>query len=123
MSLLVTDIVGSHRYCIPLIGHRHLQRAEEIFFQEVDVGDIPVIAVYTHFDIMEQDHEFALMKRHQREQPRTPLPNDLAERAHAMAVRDYDERERPALERLTGPHSRIAIKRVALPPSEHQPSH
>lgn len=106
------------RYCIPLIGHRHLQRAEEIFFQEVDVGDIPVIAVFTHFDALEEGHEFKLMKQHQREKPGTILPHDLAERAHAMAVRDYDERERPALEKLIGPHSRVAIRRVSLPPGE-----
>lgn len=82
-----------------------------------------MIAVYTHFDELEKNHEFALMKKHQREQPRTPLPIDLADRAHAMAVRDYDERERPALERLIGPHSRVAIRRVALPPGGYQLSY
>ena len=106
------------RYCIPLVGHRHIQSAEEKFFREVDVGNIPVIAVFTHFDVLENDHEFSLIKRHQREYPGTPIPSDVPERAHALAVRDYDERERPALERIIGPHSHVAIRRVALPPGK-----
>ncbi|MCJ1306757.1 hypothetical protein MMC25_000400 [Agyrium rufum] len=106
-------------YCIPLTGHRHIQSAEEKFFQHVYVGNIPVVAVFTHFDELENAHEFALMKRHQREHPTMVIPSDLAERAHALAVRDYDERERPALEKIAGP--KVAIRRVAMPSGEkHQ---
>ncbi|KAF4634398.1 hypothetical protein G7Y89_g3713 [Cudoniella acicularis] len=105
-------------YCIPLGGPRPIQTSEEKFFQEVDVGDIPVIAVFTHFDEVENKHEFALMKKHQRQNPGTGIPADLSQTAHALAVRDYDEIYLPQLKKVIrgGPHTNIEIRRVAIPP-------
>jgi GTP-binding protein EngB required for normal cell division len=98
-----------------MIGHRQIQESEEKFFKEVNVGDIPVIAVFTHFDRIEDDHEFALMKKHQRIHPNTPIPPDVAVNAHARAVRDYDEIYRPNLEKVTGRRSKVAFRRVSMP--------
>jgi len=98
-----------------MIGHRQIQESEEKFFKEVYVGDIPVIAVFTHFDKVEDDHEFALMKNHQRLHPNTPIPPDVPINAYALAVRDYDDIYRPNLEKVTGRRSKVAFRRVSMP--------
>ena len=105
----------SLRYCIPLTGHRHIQSAEKTFFNDFDLGDIPVVAVFTHFDVLENEQEFKLMKQHQRQHPGTVLPQDLQARAHAYAVQEYDEIHRRNLQDILGPHSGVEIQRVAMP--------
>ncbi|KAL8747748.1 MAG: hypothetical protein Q9190_000406 [Brigantiaea leucoxantha] len=102
-------------YCIPLTGHRHIQSAEKIFFNDFDLGDIPVVAVFTHFDEVENKYEFELMKKHQREHPTTLIPKDLRDRANAFAVRDYDEIHRRNLEAIIRPQMKVAIHRVSMP--------
>ena len=99
-----------------MTGNRQIQSSEEKFFKEVKLGEIPVIAVFTHFDAIENSHEFALMKQYQRTNPNAVMPADLPQIAHALAVRDYDEIYRPALEELTGRRSKVAFRRVAMPP-------
>jgi len=102
-----------------LTGHRQIQTSEEKFFKEVNVGEIPVIAVFTHFDVIENEHDFTLMKKHQRLHPNTVIPPEIPQIAHALAVRDYDEIYRPALEKVTGRHSKVAVWRVSMPPGKY----
>ena len=104
------------RYCIPLTGHRHIQSAERKFFNETDLGDIPVAAVFTHFDTLENDYEFRLMKQHQREQPQALIPRDLRDKANLFAIKDFDEIYRRNLEEIVGSNSGVAIRRVGMPP-------
>ncbi|KAG8529740.1 uncharacterized protein KY384_005221 [Bacidia gigantensis] len=90
--------------------------AEETFFKKFDLGNIPVVAVFTHFDKVEEEHEMALIRGYRRQHgPRTVLPEDLTTRAHAYAVRDYDEIYRANLEKILGPHSGVNIQRVSMP--------
>ena len=74
-----------------------------------------MVAVFTHFDVLENEQEFKLMKQHQRQHPGTVLPQDLQTRAHAYAVQEYDEIHRRNLQDILGPHSGVAIQRVAMP--------
>ena len=98
-----------------MTGHRHIQSAEKTFFNDFELGDIPVVAVFTHFDVLENEQEFKLMKQHQRQHPGTVLPQDLQARAHAYAVQEYDEIHRRNLQDILGPHSGVEIQRVAMP--------
>ena len=98
-----------------MTGHRHIQSAEKTFFNDFDLGDIPVVAVFTHFDVLEDEQEFKLIKQHQRQHPGTVLPQDLQSRAHAYAVQEYDEIHRRNLQNILGPHSGVEIQRVAMP--------
>ena len=74
-----------------------------------------MVAVFTHFDEVENKYEFELMKKHQREHPTTLIPKDLRDRANAFAVRDYDEIHRRNLEAIIRPQMKVAIHRVSMP--------
>ena len=89
-----------------------------MFFNDFDLGKIPVVAVFTHFDALEEQFYVKLAKQHQRQHPRTPLPQDIIRQANAYAVKEYDEVHRRNLEKILGSHSEVGIQRVSMPPDD-----
>jgi hypothetical protein len=104
------------RYCISCANNRPIQTAEKKFFKEMDVGRIPVLTVFTQFDMLEAQHESKLRKKYRVEHPEAKsIPNEVENMAHFAAVADYDKHYRRALEELIGLNARVGIERVAIP--------
>ncbi|KAL8827264.1 MAG: hypothetical protein Q9170_007079 [Blastenia crenularia] len=101
-------------YCIDMSGNRQIQTAEKTFFNDFDLGDIPVVAVFTHFDEVKDRYQFKLEQQFRRANKGVPTP-DQSDQAEAFAIRDYETIHRRNLEKLVGKHSRIGMQYVAMP--------
>lgn len=113
-------VVGTASTC-PGIGRskRQIQTAEKTFFNDFELGDIPVVAVFTHFDEVKEKHQFKLGQQFKRNNPGKLSPDQaLSDQADAYAVRDYENIYRRNLEKIIGKHSRIAIQYVAMAPED-----
>lgn len=92
-------------------GNRQIQTAEKTFFNDFDLGDIPVVAVFTHFDEVKERYQYKLEQQFKRANPGVLPPNQaLSDQAEAFAIRDYDTIHRRNLEKIVGKHSRIGMQ-------------
>ncbi|KAF7969975.1 hypothetical protein HWV62_25460 [Athelia sp. TMB] len=72
-------------YCIPMGDDRPFTRAESSFFSECGVGSVPVIAIFTKFDAMDDKAFAELLKQGASDdEARVQAPN------HAVALFDQD---------------------------------
>jgi hypothetical protein len=105
------------RYCISCRSNRPIQTVERTFFTEVDVGNIPVMAVFTQFDTLEKQYYADLDREHRRRYGNASRLENIESMAHAQAIADYDQNYRQALVDIIGPNSGVGIVRVSIPPT------
>lgn len=88
------------------------------FFKKADVGNIPIVVVFTQFDKLV---DAAFMKELMRQlkcgvtQPDIPY---LQELAHHAAVSEYDQNYRGQFERAFGRRHRVTIARIGIRPDD-----
>jgi hypothetical protein len=99
------------RYCISCAEKRLTHEVEDTFFRTVDVGDIPIIVVFTQFDYLVEKHKKRLRKLNFD-------PNHLDETARHYAVTDYDENFRRKIEYKFNLKSTVSFVRVGIPDAE-----
>ncbi|KAF7973843.1 hypothetical protein HWV62_14132 [Athelia sp. TMB] len=84
-ELEVKDQLHAIWYCIPMGDDRPFTRAEISFFSECGVGSVPVIAIFTKFDAMDDKAFAELLKQGASDdEARVRAPN------HAVAMFDQD---------------------------------
>ncbi|KAL8995679.1 MAG: hypothetical protein Q9188_006752 [Gyalolechia gomerana] len=77
-------------YCIDMSGNRQIQTTEKNFFDDFDLRDIPVFAVFTQCDEVEERRHYKPEQQFRRDHPGVlPPDQDLSDRAHANTVGDY----------------------------------
>ncbi|KAK4161487.1 hypothetical protein QBC43DRAFT_372232 [Cladorrhinum sp. PSN259] len=109
-------------YCISCNSNRPIQEAELQFFQKADVGNIPVVVVFTQFDKLV---DAAFMKELLRSMSKGNMQPDLPhlrELAHNAAVAQYEKNYRGQFERTFGRRSRVTITRIGIRPDEDDDS-
>lgn len=84
------------------------------FFLNADVGDIPVVVVFTQFDTLVDDH-FCQLRRRQRNRGKAVDMDQLERDAMNAAIADYDSNYRGQFEREFGRRLRVAIIRLSMP--------
>ncbi|KAM5341869.1 hypothetical protein ACJ41O_014900 [Fusarium nematophilum] len=108
-------------YCISCRSNRPIESAEKEFFLNADVGDIPVVVVFTQFDTLVDDH-FCQLRRRQRNRGKAVDMDQLEKDAMNAAIADYDSNYRGQFEREFGRRLRVAIIRLSMPqPDESEP--
>ncbi|KAM0426009.1 hypothetical protein ACHAPT_008638 [Fusarium lateritium] len=108
-------------YCISCRSNRPIESAEKEFFLNADVGDIPVVVVFTQFDTLVDDH-FNQLRRRQRNRGKAVDMDQLEKEAMNAAIADYDSNYRGQFEREFGRRLRVAIIRLSMPqPDEGEP--
>ncbi|KAH7253079.1 hypothetical protein NW759_013706 [Fusarium solani] len=108
-------------YCISCRSNRPIESAEKEFFLNADVGDIPVVVVFTQFDTLVDDH-FCQLRRRQRNRGKAVDMDQLERDAMNAAIADYDSNYRGQFEREFGRRLRVAIIRLSMPqPDDGEP--
>ncbi|KAI9847553.1 MAG: hypothetical protein M1838_000829 [Thelocarpon superellum] len=106
-------------YCISCDSPRPFQIAEESFFKDVETGDVPVVAIFTQFDLLVDKHFNTWRREWKNSHPYDRhLPDEEGERmARWAALEDYNQNYRDELLRRIGLHSSVGIRRVKIPPA------
>jgi len=52
-ALLLILLKCCYRYCFPTDSNRVITAAEQAFFNNIDTGKVPVIAIFTKFDALD----------------------------------------------------------------------
>lgn len=110
-------ILGDSRYCISCRSNRPIESAEKEFFLNADVGDIPVVVVFTQFDTLVDDH-FNQLRRRNRSRGKSVDYDQLEKDAMNAAIADYDTNYRGQFERAFGRRLRVVIIRLSMPQPE-----
>ncbi|SCO32855.1 uncharacterized protein FFNC_03125 [Fusarium fujikuroi] len=105
------------RCCISCRSNRPTESAEKEFFLNADVGDIPVVVVFTQFDTLVDDH-FCQLRRRQRNRTKAVDMDQLEKDAMNFAIADYDSNYRGQFEREFGRRLRVAIIQLSMPQPE-----
>ncbi|QGI65181.1 hypothetical protein CEK26_009132 [Fusarium fujikuroi] len=98
-------------------SNRPTESAEKEFFLNADVGDIPVVVVFTQFDTLVDDH-FCQLRRRQRNRTKAVDMDQLEKDAMNFAIADYDSNYRGQFEREFGRRLRVAIIQLSMPQPE-----
>ncbi|KAK3984702.1 hypothetical protein QBC44DRAFT_336483 [Cladorrhinum sp. PSN332] len=105
-------------YCISCNSNRPIQEAELQFFQKADVGNIPVVVVFTQFDKLVDAAFIKLLNRSMSKgNTQLDIPH-LRELAHNAAVAQYEKEYRGQFERTFGRRNRVTITRIGIRPDE-----
>ncbi|KAI6777697.1 uncharacterized protein J7T54_005477 [Emericellopsis cladophorae] len=98
-------------YCISCRSNRPIESAEREFFLNVDVGDIPVVVVFTQFDTLVDSH-FNKMCKSLRSRNQSLDMDQIDKDSMNAAVADYDDNYRGQFESQFGRRLRVAIIRL-----------
>lgn len=105
-------------YCISCNSNRPIQEAELQFFQKADVGNIPVVVVFTQFDKL-VDTAFMTEMNHQiRKGNFQPDIPHMRKQAYHAAVAQYDANYRGQFEKTFGRKNRVTITRIGIRPDD-----
>jgi len=83
-------------YCIPMDDERPFTAAEQSFFLECGTGSVPVVAMFTKFDALE-DVAYGKLKNE------GLAHNNAVEQTAARAVADFEKDYLPVLEQMNHP--------------------
>ena len=98
------------RYCISCSGHRPYQQAEKYFFEDIDTGPIPVIVVFTQYDLRVREHFSDWIDSHDE----TLSMERGRQVAAKKAFEDYDQHYKGALPTHIRNSTRFNICRVGF---------
>jgi hypothetical protein len=108
-------LTETNRYCISCRSTRPIQKSEQHFFGKVDVGKIPVVAVFTQFDVLVSNHFGQKMMVAMKKHPGNLDVKVIQREAEYASIADYDKKYRAELINLIGLTSRVGIERVGFP--------
>ncbi|MCJ1431669.1 hypothetical protein MMC27_001024 [Xylographa pallens] len=98
------------QYCISCSGHRPYQQAEKYFFEGIDTGPIPVIVVFTQYDLRVREHFSDWIDSHDE----TLSMEQGRQVAAEKAFEDYDQHYKGALPTQIKNSTRFSICRVGF---------
>ncbi|MCJ1387849.1 hypothetical protein MMC18_000692 [Xylographa bjoerkii] len=98
-------------YCISCSGHRPIQQAEKYFFEAIDTGPIPVIVVFTQYDLRVREHFSDWIESPDAE---TLSKEQGRKVASEKAFEDYHEHYKGALLNQVKDRTKISICRVGI---------
>lgn len=105
-------------HCISCSSNRPIQEAELHFFQKADIGNIPVVVVFTQFDKLVDDALINLINEEMKNGNFRPDIPRLRKLAYNAAVAKYEKEYRGQFERTFERRNRVAITRIGIRPDD-----
>ncbi|GAB1318542.1 hypothetical protein MFIFM68171_08752 [Madurella fahalii] len=104
-------------YCISCSSNRPIQEAELEFFQKTDVGNIPVVVVFTQFDKLVDGAFINELRRQMNSGVQPDIPH-IQKLAYNAAVSEYVENYLGQFERTFGRRNRVITARIGIRPGD-----